>query len=222
MSVTDNINTIKNDIPENVKLIAVSKFHGVNTILEAYNAGQHIFGESKMQEINQKYIHLPQDIQWHFIGHLQTNKVKTIIPYIHTIHSIDSWKLLKEIEKQASANNRKICCLLEIHIASEEAKYGFSFDACRKFLAENQWKNCNYAYLGGVMGMATFTDNNQQIREEFRSLKLFFDEIKEEYFKDDTRFSEISMGMSDDYKIAIEEGSTMVRIGTSIFGNREY
>lgn len=222
MSISENIYSIKRKLPVGVKLVAVSKFHSDRTVKEAYDAGQRIFGESRMQEIDQKHILLPQDIEWHFIGHLQTNKVKAIIPYVHTIHSVDSWKLLKEIEKQASNMQQRVRCLLEIHIAQEEAKYGFSFDSCRDLLSAGEWRELKYAYIGGIMGMATNTDDNDIIRKEFRRLKSFFDEIKNEYFPDDDRFSEISMGMSDDYVIAIEEGSTMIRVGSSIFGHREY
>ncbi|WP_108822269.1 YggS family pyridoxal phosphate-dependent enzyme [Dysgonomonas sp. Marseille-P4361] len=220
--VFDTIKAIKKDLPTQVKLVAVSKFHPIEAIQEAYDAGQRIFGESRMQEIDKKHTALPQDIEWHFIGHLQTNKVKSIVPYIHTVQSLDSWKLMDEIEKHASRIDKRIRCLLEVHIAEEDAKYGFSFEKCKQFLEEGLWKDCKYAYLGGVMGMATNTDNHEKIKEEFRSLKIFFEEIKENYFSDNDEFSEISMGMSDDYKLAIEEGSTMVRIGSSIFGNREY
>lgn len=222
MSISDKIHEIKNSLPEKVNLIAVSKFHGVEAIQEAYDSGQRVFGESRMQEISRKKDLLPQDIEWHFIGHLQTNKVKAIIPYIHTIQSLDSWKLLSEIEKYAAIAKKRICCLLEIHIAQEHAKYGFSYDVCRQFLSEGLWKDCRYAYIGGVMGMATNTDDEKLIRKEFQNLKLFFEEMKDEYFRDNEDFKEISMGMSDDYKIAIEEGSTMIRVGSSIFGNREY
>lgn len=221
-SVSDTIKAIKNDLPDNVHLVAVSKFHPVEAIREAYDAGQRIFGESRMQEIDKKYSVLPEDIEWHFIGHLQTNKVKSIVPYIHTVQSLDSWKLMSEIDKHASKIKKRIRCLLEVHIAEEDAKYGFSFEECLRFLEEGLWRDCNFAYLGGVMGMATNTDNEETIRKEFKSLKKFFEEIKKKYFSDRSDFSEISMGMSDDYKIAIEEGSTMIRIGSSIFGDREY
>lgn len=222
MSISDNLHIIKNNLPDRVKLIAVSKFHPVEAIQTAYNAGQRFFGESRMQEIDLKHSQLPKDIQWHFIGHLQTNKVKAIVPYTHTIHSVDSWKLLQEIEKQAANIGKQICCLLEIHIAKEDAKYGLSFDECRKFLQDGLHQNLEYAYIGGIMGMATFTDDENQIRKEFKSLKSFYDELKKDYFSENNLFSEISMGMSDDYKIAVEEGSTMVRVGSSIFGQREY
>lgn len=222
MSVSDNILSIKNDIPDHVKLVAVSKFHPADVVQQAYSVGQRIFGESRMQELEKKYTALPKDIEWHFIGHLQTNKVKTIVPYIHTIHSVDSWKLLSEIDKQALAVGRSICCLLEVHIAREESKYGLSYDECIRFLSEGLWKDCKHAYIGGLMGMATYTDDKDQIRSEFKGLKLFFDEIKDSYFPEDSRFSELSMGMSGDYLIAIEEGATMIRVGSSIFGEREY
>ncbi len=222
MAISDNIQTIRQNIPDGVKLVAVSKYHGIEAIREAYNEKQRIFGESRMQEISQKHSLLPNDIEWHFIGHLQTNKVKAIIPYTHTIHSVDSWKLLSEIEKQASAINKRVCCLLEIHIAKEDSKYGFTFDSCRKFLSELSWQECKWAYIGGLMGMASNIEDENQIRNEFKSLKTFFDELKDKYFATDKNFCEISMGMSDDYNIAIEEGSTMVRIGSSIFGPHEY
>lgn len=222
MSISGNIDTIKANLPAGVKLVAVSKFHPVEAIKEAYDAGQRIFGESRMQEIDRKHSLLPQDIEWHFIGHLQSNKVKSVVPYIHTIQSVDSWKLLSEIEKHAAAIGKRIQCLLEIHIAQEDAKYGLSYEQCRQFLKEGLWKTCKHAYIGGVMGMATYTEDEVQIGKEFRDLKQFFDEIKKEYFRDDDSFSEISMGMSGDYMIAMNEGSTMVRIGSSIFGNREY
>lgn len=222
MAISDNIQTIRQNIPDGVKLVAVSKYHGIEAIREAYKEKQRIFGESRMQEISQKHSLLPDDIEWHFIGHLQTNKVKAIIPYTHTIHSVDSWKLLSEIEKQASAINKRVCCLLEIHIAKEDSKYGFTFDSCRKFLSELSWQECKWAYIGGLMGMASNIEDENQIRNEFKSLKTFFDELKDKYFATDKNFCEISMGMSDDYNIAIEEGSTMVRIGSSIFGPHEY
>jgi pyridoxal phosphate enzyme (YggS family) len=222
MSVSDNLHKIGDNLPETVKLVAVSKFHPIEAIQEAYDAGQRIFGESRMQEINEKQKELPQDIQWHFIGHLQTNKVKTIVSYTHTIHSIDSWNLLQEVEKQATNMNKRICCLLEIHIAEEKSKYGLSFDSCRQLLKDGLWKQFRHAYIGGVMGMATYTDDKEQVRKEFRNLRLFHEELKNNYFSGNELFTEISMGMSDDYAIAVEEGSTIVRIGSSIFGQREY
>jgi len=222
MNISANLQVIKNKLHGNVKLVAVSKFHPEQAIKEAYDAGQRIFGESRVQELDRKQPLLPQDIEWHFIGHLQTNKVKYIVPYIHTIHSVDSTKLLAEIDRQAAAAGRTVNCLLEIHIAREEAKYGFSFDDCRHFLSQGLWKEFKHARIAGLMGMATFTDDKEEVRKEFRSLRQFFDEVKESYFAGDPQFSELSMGMSDDFTIAVEEGSTMVRVGSSIFGNRIY
>lgn len=222
MDLKLNLEQIRSQIPAHVKLIAVSKFHPKEAVLEVYDAGQRVFGESRVQELSAKQEQLPKDIEWHLIGHLQTNKIKSVVPYIHTIESVDSWKLLSEINKHASKIDRNIKCLLEIHIAQEDSKYGFSFDSCRKMLECENWQSLNHITLAGVMGMATYSDDESLIRKEFRSLKDFFFELKDMYFKDLTEFKEISMGMSHDYKIAIEEGSTIVRIGTSIFGEREY
>lgn len=222
MSISSILSSIKTDLPEHVRLVAVSKFHPVEMIEEAYHAGQRIFGENHVQEMTQKHELLPKDIEWHFIGHLQTNKVKYIAPFVSLIHSVDSFKLLKEINKQAEKSQRVISCLLQIHIAQEETKFGFSFDECRTMLQEEEWKTLTHVQLCGVMGMATFTDDVQEVHNEFRSLKKFFDEIKENYFSHNDAFREISMGMTDDYPIAIEEGSTLIRIGTKIFGERVY
>ena len=222
MSISANLDAVKMLLPEGVKLVAVSKFHPKEALEKAYDAGQRVFGESRVQELSSKQDVLPTDIEWHLIGHLQTNKIKTIIPYIHTIQSVDSWKILSEIDKYASKVDRKINCLLEIYIAQEDSKYGFSFDECRYLLANENWKALNNIHIVGVMGMATNTDDDNQIRQEFRSLKIFFEELKQTYFSDDAGFREISMGMSHDYRIAIEEGSTIIRVGTSIFGEREY
>ena len=222
MSITDNLRDIKKDLPKEVDLVAVSKFHSQEEINKLYSAGQRIFGESRMQELKTKHQALPSDIEWHFIGHLQRNKVKDIVSYVNTIQSVDSERLLQEINKQSNTEKRAICCLLQLHIAEEENKYGFSFDECRQLLEKKEWKSYEYAYIGGVMGMATLTDNLNQVRKEFKELKLFFDEIKKTYFLNDEKFKNISMGMSGDYQIAIEEGSTMIRIGTSLFGEREY
>lgn len=220
MSIKENLDRIRRDIPEDVKLVAVSKFHPKEAIMEAYEAGQRAFGESRMQELIKKQKELPADIEWHFIGNLQTNKVKSIVPYVHTIHSVDSWKLLLEIEKQAAAVNRQINCLLEVYVAQEESKFGFTFEDCIDFLDENQWQKCIFANITGVMGMASNIDNKNQIRKEFKCLRTFFEEIKNGYFYKNDSFIDVSMGMSQDYKIAIEEGSTIVRIGSSIFGER--
>lgn len=222
MSISSNLDTIKSQLPENVKLVAVSKFHPKEALMEAYHAGQRIFGESRVQELDGKAKDLPSDIEWHLIGHLQTNKVKFIVPYIHTIQSVDSWKILFEINKNAEQVGRKINCLLEIKIAQEDSKFGLSFDDCRTLLKTQNWKDLNNVQISGVMGMASLTDDEVQIRKEFKTLKSFADELKVSFFSDDSQFCEISMGMSHDYKIAIEEGATFVRVGTSIFGEREY
>lgn len=220
MSIQSHINELRKTVSQDVEIIAVSKFHPLQTIREAYDAGQRAFGESRVQEIVEKQPILPSDIQWHFIGSLQRNKVRFIAPFVSLIHSMDSERLMLEIEKQGAVCNRKISCLLQIHIAEEETKSGFSPEECRQFLAEGNWRNCSHVQFAGVMGMATFTDDMEQVRSEFRALKCFFDRIKSEYFAADERFKEISMGMSGDYPIAIEEGSTMIRVGTLIFGER--
>ena len=222
MSISSNLDAIKSQLPENVKLVAVSKFHPKEALMEAYSVGQRIFGESRVQELDGKAKDLPSDIEWHLIGHLQTNKVKFIVPYIHTIQSVDSWKILFEINKYAEQVGRKINCLLEIKIAQEDSKFGLSFDDCRTLLKTQNWKDLHYVQICGVMGMASLTDDEVQIRKEFKTLKSFADELKETFFTDNSQFCEISMGMSHDYKIAIEEGATFVRVGTSIFGEREY
>ncbi|WP_072531711.1 YggS family pyridoxal phosphate-dependent enzyme [Bacteroides ilei] len=222
MDIQTNLKEVLNDLPQDVRLVAVSKFHPAEAIQAAYDAGQRIFGESKVQEMDEKHGKLPEDIEWHFIGHLQTNKVKYIAPYVALIHAVDSYKLLVEVNKQASKVNRIIPCLLEIHIAQEESKYGFTFESCRTFLQEEAWKELTNVRIEGVMGMATNTDDENEIRKEFESLHRFFNELKENYFKEQPYFKEISMGMSHDYKIAVAAGSTMVRVGSKIFGERIY
>lgn len=220
MSIKNNLQTFKDKLPAHVKLVVVSKTHGPEAIMEAYNAGQRIFGESKAQEIRPKYDLLPKDIEWHMVGHLQTNKVKYIAPFIALIHSVDSLKLLREINKQGAKNNRMIPCLLQIHIATETSKFGLSFDECCQVLESDSFKQMKNIAIHGLMGMATFTDNTQQIRNEFSTLKNYFDQIRENYFSEHSYFREVSMGMSDDFQIGIEQGSTMIRIGTAIFGSR--
>ena len=222
MDIQANLKEVLTSLPTQVKLVAVSKFHPNESIEQAYRAGQRIFGESKVQELTGKYETLPQDIEWHFIGHLQTNKVKYIAPYIAMIHAVDSYKLLAEIDKQAAKNDRVIPCLLEIHIAQEESKYGFTFQECREMLEAGEWKNLTHICIAGLMGMATFTEDETEIKREFDSLKQFFNEIKQNYFADRDTFREISMGMSHDYPLAIEAGSTLVRVGSKIFGERIY
>lgn len=221
-SIQENLKEILATLPTHVRLVAVSKYHPVEALQEAYDAGQRIFGESKVQEMTQKHEVLPKDIEWHFIGHLQTNKIKYMAPYVAMIHGVDSFKLLNEINKQAAKVGRTIPCLLQIHIAQEESKFGFSFNECREMLDQRDWEHLNNICISGVMGMATNTDNPEIIQREFHSLANFFQEIKETYFMENKQFKEISMGMSDDYLLAIEEHSTLIRIGSKIFGNRLY
>jgi len=216
----NNYTKIASKIPTNVTLVAVSKTKTIDAILEIYNAGQRVFGENKVQEMCEKQEVLPKDIQWHLIGHLQTNKVKYVAPFVAMIHAVDSLKLLQEINKQASKNNRTIDCLLQFYIANEETKFGLSFEEAKELIESADFMALKNIEICGVMGMATFTEDEDQIREEFRTLENYFQLIKSHYFKFNNRFTEISMGMSGDYEIAIEEGSTMVRIGSKIFGNR--
>ena len=218
MSVKENLQEVIEKIPKYVRLVAVSKTKPNEMIKEVYDAGQRVFGENKAQELIVKYPALPKDIKWHFIGHLQTNKIKFIAPYVFMIEAVDSLKLLKEINKQAQKNERTIDCLLQFHIAVEEVKFGFSKEEAIEMLESESFQSLKNIRIAGVMGMATFTSNMEQVRNEFRTLKNIFDFFKKKYFDDN--FKEISMGMSGDYKIAIEEGSTNVRIGTAIFGGR--
>ena len=220
--VAKNLHEVLKDLPDGVKLVAISKFHPNEYIEVAYNEGQRIFGESQEQELSRKVDTLPKDIEWHFIGHLQTNKVKYIAPYISMIEAVDSFKLLKEINKQAAKHNRVINVLLELHIAEEESKYGFSPDACRQLLEEGEWKNLTNVHIVGLMMMASNVDDQEQIRREMTIAADLFDELKAKYFADDADFKERSWGMSHDYKIAVECRSTMVRVGTTIFGPRIY
>ena len=217
-NVADNLKSVLNLIPKTVQLVAVSKYHTAEDIAAAYQCGQRIFGESHVQELEKKQATLPKDIIWHFIGHLQTNKVKYIAPYINLIETVDSFKLLKEINKQALKNNRIIDVLLELHIAQEETKYGFTIDACRKMLTEEDWKSLKNIRICGLMMMASHVDNQDQIEQEFMTAANFFDELKEGIFAYDANFCKRSWGMSHDYKIAVKCKSNMVRIGTAIFG----
>ncbi len=218
--IAENITEILNSIPENVKLVAVSKTKPAAMIMEAYHSGYKIFGENKALELKDKYEQLPKDIEWHFIGHLQTNKVKYIVPFVQMIHSVDSLKLLREIDRRAGRIQRKQCCLLEFHIAEESTKHGFHYEEVEKLMDEDVFSQLSNISICGVMGMATYTDDEQQIRREFRHLKNIFDRLKSNYFSGKDNFKEISMGMSGDYRIAIEEGSTIIRVGSKIFGER--
>lgn len=220
MPITKSLKKIKSKLPKSVKLIAVSKTKPIEDVLKAYEAGQRVFGENKAQEMSEKHPLLPADIEWHFIGHLQSNKVKYIAPFVRLIHSVDSVKLLGEINKHAFKNNRIIDCLLQFHIATEETKFGLNLREALSILESDYFKSLNNIRIVGVMGMATLTEDYDLIRKEFASLKASFDEMKEKYFPDDESFSEISMGMSDDFPIAVEEGSTLVRVGSAIFGSR--
>ena len=220
MSISENILKIKQVIPNYVNLVAVSKTKPVRSILQAYEAGQRVFGENKVQELCTKQDELPKDIQWHFIGHLQSNKVKYIASFVSLIHSVDSLKLMQEINKEALKHKRIIHCLFEFHIASEESKFGLSYPTAKTLLDSPEYLKMENISIDGVMGMATYTENTQIIHREFQNLKNIFDQLKKEYFQEQDHFKIISMGMSDDYPIAIQEGSTMIRVGSSIFGSR--
>ena len=216
MNISEIINTYKAELGPNVTLVAISKTKPSSDILEAYNAGQKIFGENKIQEMAEKWEELPRDIEWHMVGHVQTKKVKYMAPFVSLVHAVDSLKLLKEIDKEAKKNNRTINCLLQIKIAEEESKFGISFEDARKILVSREFQDLKNVKVTGLMGMATFTNDMAQVRKEFQYLKENFDALKEEY----PTLEKLSMGMSSDYKIAIECGSNMVRIGSAIFGER--
>jgi pyridoxal phosphate enzyme (YggS family) len=217
MKIKDNIHSITSSIPSNVTLVAVSKTKPVSDILEAYEAGQRVFGENKIQEMASKYDEMPKDIEWHMIGHIQRNKVKYMAPFVSLIHAVDSLRLLSEINKQALKNNRVIDCLLQIKIASEESKFGLSESDAMDLLTSEEYKSFKNIRVVGLMGMATFTDNKKQLQKEFGFLENIFDSLKE-----NNDLNILSMGMSDDYPIAIENGSTMIRVGSSIFGKRAF
>ena len=217
-----NLRRVLSDLPPHVQLVAVSKFHPQESIMEVYQEGQRVFGESHEQELSKKVVALPKDIEWHFIGHLQTNKVRFIAPYISMIEAVDSLRLLKEIDKQAARCGRVIKVLLELHIAEEETKYGLTLEACRELLSGSEWRTLNHVRICGLMMMASFVEDEEQIRREMTLAADFFDEMKSTYFADDEAFCERSWGMSHDYPIACECRSTMVRVGTTIFGEREY
>lgn len=217
-----HLNEVRATVKQGVELVAVSKFHPAALIKEAYDQGQRIFGESRVQELQAKHEALPADIQWHFIGHLQPNKVKYIAPYISLIHAVDSYKLLAEINKQAAKHDRVIPCLLELHIAQEESKYGFTPEACTALLEDGAWRALKNVQIAGLMCMASNTPDMVQVRSEFHQARVYFDELKQRFFADDPHFCERSWGMSNDYDVAMDEGATLVRVGTAIFGEREY
>ena len=221
-SIAQNLNKLKEQLPSGVTLVAVSKTKPGEMIMEAYETGHRIFGENKVQELADKYEQLPKDIRWHMIGHLQRNKVKYIAPFVSLIHGVDSFRLLKTINKEAAKNNRIIPCLFQIHIADEETKFGLDENELFEILESADYKNLSNIQIKGLMGMATFTDDREKVRSEFRFLKTLFDKTKNNYFRSDDAFSILSMGMSGDYQIAVEEGSNMVRIGSAVFGERQY
>ena len=222
MSIAQNLLQIKNTIPNKVLLVAVSKTKPNELLLEAYEAGQRHFGENYVQELVDKHEQLPKDICWHFIGHLQSNKVKYIAPFVHLVHGVDSFKLLQEINKQAEKQNRIIDCLLQIYMAQEETKFGFSEDECIAMLQLAEYKKLNHVNVVGLMGMASNTDNQAQLKKEFTFINQLFNTLKEKQLVDVTAFKHLSIGMSSDYILAVECGSTMVRVGSSIFGQRNY
>jgi len=220
--IRENIEQIKSTLSPATRLIAVSKTKPVEMLQEAYDCGQRLFGENKALEMRDKHAVLPDDIEWHFIGHLQTNKIKYIISFVRLIHSIDSLSLLMAVDKEAAKHDRVVDCLLQFHIATEETKFGLNLDEARQLLESDEYRHLHHVRLVGVMGMATNTDDRDQVRREFHCLKQIFDTLKCDYFPNSNSFKELSMGMSHDYTIAAEEGSTLVRVGSSIFGAREY
>lgn len=222
MHIAEQISRLHQKLPEGVSLLAISKYHPIEALQEAYDAGQRMFGENHIQEMAAKAAALPKDIEWHFTGHVQTNKIKYMAPFVSLIHAVDSFRLLREINKHAAKHERRIDCLLQIHIAQEETKYGLTVDECRQLLANEPWRELQHIRITGLMAMGSNTDDLEQVRKEFRQIKQLFDELKRTYFADDSSFCQLSEGMTDDYPIAIEEGSTIVRIGSLIFGEREY
>lgn len=221
MSIADNLKQIKSSLPSNVTLIAVTKTHPIEKLMEVYHANHKVFGENKVQELCEKHEQLPKDIEWHLIGHLQTNKVKYIAGFVSLIHSVDSLKLLQEINKQAIKNNRIINCLLQLYIANEETKFGLSYNEAEELINSQAFKSLNNIKIVGLMSMASNTENSNQIKNEFNSLKVFFDKLKNQT-SNNFQLTILSMGMSSDYSIAIEQGSNMIRVGSSIFGERNY
>lgn len=220
MSIAEQILRLKHELPDGVELLAISKYQPADAIQEAYDAGQRMFGENHIQEMAAKAAILPSDIEWHFTGHVQTNKIKYMAPFVRLIHAVDSFRLLREIDKHAARNNRIIDCLLQIHIAQEDTKYGLTMDECRQLLANEPWRELQHVRIVGLMAMGSNTDDTAQVRQEFHQIKLLFEELKSCYFSDIPSFCQISEGMTDDYPIAIAEGSTIIRIGSMIFGER--
>ncbi|MBR6601842.1 MAG: YggS family pyridoxal phosphate-dependent enzyme [Bacteroidaceae bacterium] len=221
MSVAEQITSLRKELPRGVSLLAISKYQPIEAIQEAYDAGQRMFGENHIQEMAAKAAVLPKDIEWHFTGHVQTNKIKYMAPFVSLVHAVDSFRLLREIDKHAAKHNRCIDCLLQIHIAQEDTKYGLTIDECRQLLANEPWRELEHIRITGLMAMGSNTDDMEQVRHEFRKMKQLFDELQTTYFPDEPSFCQLSEGMTDDYPIAIEEGSTLVRIGSMIFGERK-
>ena len=219
-AIQNHLQNITNELPQGVTLVAVSKYHPASDILEAHHAGQRVFGENLAREMQNKHDILPKDIQWHFIGHLQKNKVKYIAPFVSMIQSVDSIQLLQEIDRQAAKHNRIIPCLLQIHVAQEQTKFGLTFQECLDLLEEGSWRQLTHIRIDGIMGIATHTEDTSLIRKEFQSLNNLFKQVKETYFLNDDNFSYKSWGMSDDYQLALQENSNTIRIGSAIFGNR--
>ena len=222
MSISSNIEHLRSSLPSGVSLLAISKYQPIEALREAYDAGQRMFGENHIQEMAAKASVLPRDIEWHFTGHVQTNKIKYMAPFVSLIHAVDSFRLLREIDKHAAKHHRVIDCLLQIHIAQEDTKYGFTIDECRTMLATEPWRELRHVRITGLMAMGSNTDDVEQVRSEFRQMKMFFDELRSTHFASSPSFCQLSEGMTDDYPIAIEEGSTIVRIGSMIFGERQY
>ena len=222
MSIASQIQQLRSSLPEGVSLLAISKYQPIEALQEAYDAGQRLFGENHIQEMAAKAAVLPKDIEWHFTGHVQTNKIKYMAPFVSLIHAVDSFRLLREIDKHAAKHNRVIDCLLQIHIAQEETKYGLTMEECRQLLATEPWRELQHIRITGLMAMGSNTDDMHQVRSEFRQMRHLFEELKTTYFADEPSFAQLSEGMTDDYPIAIEEGSTIVRIGSMIFGSRGY
>lgn len=221
-TLTERLTAIRTTLPRGVTLVAISKYHPVEMIEEAYAAGQRKFGENHILEMAEKAARLPKDIEWHFTGHVQTNKLKHMAPFVHTIQSVDSWRLLCEIDRQAARHNRVINCLLQLHVAREETKFGLTPDACFALLNENPWRDLKHVRITGLMAMATNTDDAKQVQDEFARVRTIWEEVKQHFFPNDDAFAILSEGMTDDYNIAIAQGSNMVRIGSAIFGLREY
>ena len=222
MSIAGQILQLRNSLPQEVSLLAISKYQPIEALQEAYDAGQRMFGENHIQEMAAKAAVLPKDIEWHFTGHVQTNKIKYMASFVSLIHAVDSFRLLREIDKHAAKHNRTIDCLLQIHIAQEETKYGLTVEECRQLLATEPWRELKHIRIAGLMAMGSNTDDMAQVRSEFRRMRQLFDELKVAYFADEPSFAQLSEGMTDDYLIVIEEGSTIVRIGSMIFGERQY